>query len=231
VIDFEALNPPLLSLLGRLAVGANFTVEHAGRSRKIVSPVHKRSVSVEQLGITGGDQDEERREKIPDDATGADAKWAGKARSTVVGDRVVTYQIGCDALENTDAGWAWTTIERLRTRLRRQSTIAELEELDASLNHIGDESCPFRARPERSRRGHRSRADRPHRARPVDRQGEGRERDPAPEPATHHERNNSAAADAVARQPRGPRTAPRASARPTGDACLTPTTSSICKSP
>jgi hypothetical protein len=138
VIDFETLNPPLLDLLGRLAVGNDFTVEHAGRSRKIVSVLHKRSVVIEQLSISGGDQDEERRERIADDATGPDAKWAGAARSTVVGDRVVTYQIGCDALENTDAGWAWSTIERLRTRLRRQSTIAELEALDASINHVGD---------------------------------------------------------------------------------------------
>jgi hypothetical protein len=136
-IDWATLNPALLGLVGRLACGADFEVEHADRPRKLVSVKYKRTITMKVVSVVSVGQDEERRERVADDATGADAPWAGKARTIVVGDRVVTIAFECDALENTDTGWAWATVEQLRTRLRRESSLAELDAVDASLNAIG----------------------------------------------------------------------------------------------
>ena len=139
MIPWSTLNPLVLSILARIGVGDGFEVEHADRPRKMVSVQHKRTITLKVLTVVGLGDDEERREQIADDATGADAKWAGKLRVTSVGHRRVTYQLTCDALENTDQAWAWDTIERIRTRLLRTSTREQLNAINAAVirNRIG----------------------------------------------------------------------------------------------
>lgn len=134
---WQDLNPALLSLIGRIGVEDGFQVEHADRPRKLVSTQHKRTITLKVVSVIGLGDDEERRETVADGATGADAPWAGKLRVTSVGHRRVTYQITCDALENTDTGWAWATIERIRTRLRRESSRQELRNVEAAISRIG----------------------------------------------------------------------------------------------
>lgn len=140
MIDWETLNPAVLSLVERLAVDANhstLSVEHKDRSRKLISPQNKRALTLQILNIVGLGDDEERHEDVAADATGADAPWAGELRARVVGHRRVTYRVVCDALENTDKAWAWGTIERIRTRLRRTTSIDALARVDAALNSVG----------------------------------------------------------------------------------------------
>jgi hypothetical protein len=141
VIDWETLNPAVKTLIERLAVDsrlpAALDLEHADRSRKAMSVARKQTLTVQVLNVVSLGDDEERREDVAADATGDDAPWAGKLRTRIVGHRKVTYRLVCDALENSDREWAWATIERIRTRLRRSTSIDALARVDASLNHVG----------------------------------------------------------------------------------------------
>jgi hypothetical protein len=141
MIDWETLNPAVKALIERLAVDrrlpAALEAEEADRSRKAMSVARKQTLTVQVLNIVGLGDDEERRENVAADATGADAPWAGKLRTRIVGHRKVTYRLVCDALENSDREWAWATIERIRTRLRRSTSIDTLARVDASLNSVG----------------------------------------------------------------------------------------------
>jgi hypothetical protein len=141
VIDWETLNPAVKALIERLAVDsrapAALDLEHADRSRKFVSVARKQSLTIQVLNIVGLGDDEERHEDVAADAAGADAPWAGMLRTRIVGHRKVTYRLVCDAIENDDRMWAWATIERIRTRLRRSTSIDALARVDASLNSIG----------------------------------------------------------------------------------------------
>lgn len=141
MIDFEALNPAVKRLCQRLASERESAhaveAEEKDRPRKLVSSRDKAAFTSQIVSVVSVGEDEERSEAVPDDATGADAPWAGKVRRVVVGDRVVTFQLAYDSLENTDRAWAWSAVERIRTRLRRESSHAELEAVDAAINQIG----------------------------------------------------------------------------------------------
>ncbi len=139
-VAWEVLNPAVLSLVESIAVDANggtLTAEHKDRARKLLSTQQKRALTLQILNVIGLGDDEERSEDVASGATGADAPWAGKLRRSVVGHRKVTYRLVCDALENTDKAWAWGTIERVRTRLRRTTSLDALARVDAALNSVG----------------------------------------------------------------------------------------------
>lgn len=142
MIDWSTVNVAVKELCARLALedeeeAFSFKAEDKNRPRHLMSKTHKAALTTEVISIVAFGRDEERSERVPDDATGADAPWAGKVRRVVVGDRKVTYQLAYDAITNTDKTWAWAAIERIRTRLRRESSIAELEAADISINEIG----------------------------------------------------------------------------------------------
>jgi hypothetical protein len=94
-------------------------------------------LTIQVLNVVGSGDDEERREDVPAGATGQDAPWAGQLRTRIVGHRKVTYRLVCDALDNTDQAWAWATIERVRTRLRRSTSRDALGAANASLHSVG----------------------------------------------------------------------------------------------
>jgi hypothetical protein len=140
VIDWATLNPGLLELFARLSVDTlptSFVVEHKDRPRTIMSTVHQKTLTMQVTSVVGIGRDEERDESVPADATGDDLPWAGEVRRTTVGHRRMTVRLVCDALVNTDTTWAWAAIERIRTRIQRRRTDADLKALGASLNRVG----------------------------------------------------------------------------------------------
>lgn len=141
MIDWATLNPGLLALFSRLSVDrlpAGFKAEHADRPRSAISTVHKKTLTMQVTSVVGIGRDEDRAEDVPANATGLDRPWAGEIRRTTVGQRRMTVRLTCDAIDNTDTMWAWAAIERVRTRLSRQTTDAELKRLSASLARVGN---------------------------------------------------------------------------------------------
>ncbi len=141
MIDWETLNPAVKSLIEQLVVDrlmpAALAADEADRPRKMMSVQRKQALTVRLLGVVSLGDDEERREDVAADATGADAPWGGKLRARMVGHRRVTYRVTCEAVENTDRMWAWGTIERVRTRLGRSSSTNALALVDASVSRVG----------------------------------------------------------------------------------------------
>jgi len=139
VIAWQTLYPALLGLFGHLASGDDtYVAEDRDRPRKLMSDTRKFTLAVRVLSVIGIGEDEERVEFIPPGTTGPDAPWANQLRSTITGQRRITLQLEADAIENTDVGWAWMHIERIRTGMQRQSSLAALAAADAALIRVGN---------------------------------------------------------------------------------------------
>jgi hypothetical protein len=136
VIAWEVLNPGLQALFKRLAFdlpggaadGQALTVEHKDRPRAIMSDQLKRTLAMRVLSVTGFGPDEERQSY--DSAT-------NKLATMVTGQRRIRLQLECDSADNSDTGWAWATIERIRTRLHRTTSHNALQALESSLFSVG----------------------------------------------------------------------------------------------
>ncbi len=139
MIPWTTLYPALLRLFGRLASNddQSFEAEDRDRPRKIMSDAHRFTLTVRLLSVIGLGEDEERFDLIPGNATGADRKYAGQLRPNITGQRKLVLQLECDSIENTDSGWAWTMIERVRTRMRRRTSIEALDAVEAALIRVG----------------------------------------------------------------------------------------------
>jgi hypothetical protein len=55
----------------------------------------------------------------------------------LAGERRVTLSVRVESHNNTDTTWAWQTIERIRTRLGRQSSLDALEAINLALIDAG----------------------------------------------------------------------------------------------
>lgn len=126
-MHWATLYPALLSLFGELATeDPSFEAEDRDRPRQIMSPVHKMTLAVRVLSLVGLGEDEERLEFVD-----------GRLQANITGQRKLVLQLEVDSIENTDTGWAWAAIERVRTRLRRQSSLDALHAVDAALIRVG----------------------------------------------------------------------------------------------
>jgi hypothetical protein len=141
VIGWTTLNPALLALFARLAVDGDSTqiAEMADRPRKAMgldkgaAPADtKRTLTMQVVSCVGLGEDEERY------GDSADPAFEGGLEVLTTGNRVLRLQLECLALENTDQSWAWTSIERIRTRLARSSSHEALHAVDASLHTVGN---------------------------------------------------------------------------------------------
>jgi hypothetical protein len=128
--------PGLQTLFKRLSLdlpaGAEMSlplpVEHKDRPRTLMSDQLKRTLAMRVLSVKGFGPDEERQSY---DAS------TNKLATMVTGQRKIRLQLECDSADNSDTGWAWATIERIRTRLHRTSSHEALRALDASLFAVG----------------------------------------------------------------------------------------------
>jgi hypothetical protein len=137
---WEELNPALLDLFTRLGAreeprigpgsGTELvgpTAEHAERPRRMVSPRAKQTLTLAVTSVQGLDAAR---------VLTFDAETETQTERVEANNRVV-FRLTCDSLENTDAGWAWGTLERIRSRLRWTRSIQALLALNASLVGCG----------------------------------------------------------------------------------------------
>lgn len=139
MIGWTQLYPALRKLFGRLADpnDSSFEAEDRGRPRKAISDVRKFALAMRVVNVIGLGEDEERFDLVPQDATGVDRKYAGQLRPNITGQRKLVLQLECDSIENTDTAWAWAAIERIRTGMRRRSSLEALDAVDAALIRVG----------------------------------------------------------------------------------------------
>lgn len=127
MLAWEDINPALLDLVSRLAFpGKQFTAQISGRSNKATSPTIQTEIFLRVRSITPIGAEETRKVRID----GAD-------HFAQYGQRRVIYELRVESLKNTDAAWAWSAMERIRTRLWRPSSLEVLAGLNMALLDTG----------------------------------------------------------------------------------------------
>lgn len=135
--DWATVNPQLVDILGSLASpdegtvpGQNWSAEWKDRKVSAVASsgilkgvkLYLKITSV--VGI--GDDDNRLEQETPD----------GDLQETIYGLRRVTLNLQTTCTEVSDASWALSILERIRTRLRRQRTIDALLDLNVGIVRI-----------------------------------------------------------------------------------------------
>lgn len=136
MIDWSTVGPGLITLLSKLAFDVkpvNFDGRWFGRPQKFVPSSSKTDLLLKLRSIDDfGGEDETRL--VEEDLDGNDL---GDVYEAQLGDRRVVLEVKIETYQNTDPLWAWSTIERIRTRIRRRSSIADLLALNFALVDVG----------------------------------------------------------------------------------------------
>lgn len=135
MIDWSTVGPGLIALFSKLAFDVkpqNFNGRWFGRPQKFVPSSTKTDLLFKVRSIVGIGEDETRLVE-----TDLDGTALGNVYEAQLGDRIVTIEVRVESYQNTDPLWAWSTIERIRARIRRRSSIAELLALNFSLVDVG----------------------------------------------------------------------------------------------
>jgi hypothetical protein len=151
MIGWTTISPALISLFGTLGkdsalevppvdgVGGtrSFKAEWKEGQRSATHDVQRLSVLIKVTTVVGLGTDDTVYEEVPSDSTDpADAPYLGQLRAVQLGQRKFTLQVQAIVPEHTDAFWAIAATERIRTGLRRPSTIAALDDVDVAIIDI-----------------------------------------------------------------------------------------------
>lgn len=141
-VAWSTINPVLISLLTDIAVDQVQTLdppdiareplwsaEWDGRKKTFVHPKIKQSLFLEVTSCVGVGEDETRYEFDDDPDVNALAV-------TQTGNRRFVLQVRSEVFENTDSLWCMETLERIRTRLYRPSSIEALLDVEVALIRI-----------------------------------------------------------------------------------------------
>jgi hypothetical protein len=129
VINWSEVSPALVSLFSDLAfpgINPAFLAQWHNRSREQVSDKTATAVLLRVTNTKEVGEDETRYED-----------GDGVLLPTQVGQRLVTLEIRVESYENTDTHWAWATVERIRSRLRRPSSLERLRLVNCALVRTG----------------------------------------------------------------------------------------------
>jgi hypothetical protein len=135
MIDWSTVGPGLITLFSKLAFDVkpvNFDARWQGRPQKYVGNSAKTDLLFRVRSIVGIGEDETRLVETNPDGTAL-----GNVHEAQLGDRLVTLEVRVESYKNTDQLWAWSTIERIRARIRRRSSIADLLALNFSFVDVG----------------------------------------------------------------------------------------------
>lgn len=136
MIDWVAANQGLVALFTRLAFDAppvKFKAQIEGRTQRYTDGETKTDLvlSLRSVGPIGEDETDQV------DADGEPLEEGDTPHFAQLGNRRVIIECRIETYKNTDANWAFATIERIRTRLNRPSSHAALEAFNFALVDTG----------------------------------------------------------------------------------------------
>lgn len=129
MIDWSVANPALIELFSRLAFDtrpAKFKPQIEGRTQRYTHPDAKTDLVLKLRSV--GDIGEDETDQVD---------VGGQSHFAQLGNRRVIMEVRVETYKNTDANWAFTTIERIRTRLSRPSSHEALEVINFALVEVG----------------------------------------------------------------------------------------------
>jgi hypothetical protein len=145
MVNWSEINPVLVTLFTSLAVDQPpapeppWSAEWRDRRANAVHPhaTLKQLLYLKVTSVVGIGQDETRYEFVPVTSSApADLPYLGQLRATQCGWRRFTLQVQSHVVEHQDVQWCMQTLERLRTGLRRRSSLDALSAVGVSLVRI-----------------------------------------------------------------------------------------------
>jgi len=133
MIDWAQAAPGLEQLFASLAFGtlpAGFKASWEGRPQGFIKTPESTSLELKVRSIQDIGEDETR--KIITKVNGVDTDVYAQ-----LGNRRVILSVKVESYRNTNALWCFSTIERIRTRLRRPSSLAALDAINFALVNTG----------------------------------------------------------------------------------------------
>jgi hypothetical protein len=132
VVDWSTVAPALRALFSSLALNAPVTPEFLARwtdkSAELVHPEVGKELTLKVTSVVGIGEDERRYVEVDDDV-----------QESIVGHRRFVIQVRVDSFDHSEdeSRWCWSMIERIRTRLRRRSSIDALLAVNVALVEVG----------------------------------------------------------------------------------------------
>ena len=133
MIDWGTASPALVTLFTRLAFDVtpvNFGAQWQARTQRFTDASAKTDLILAVRSIQ--DIGEDETDQVETTIKGQPATVYAQ-----LGNRRVILEVRVESYKATDSHWAWTTIERIRTRLRRPSSHAALEAINWALVDTG----------------------------------------------------------------------------------------------
>jgi len=125
VIEWAAVKPALLELVGSLAWDDSVDPQWEHKSQVHESPTLQQSVFLRVATVVPEGAVQESYEEDEYDSTILHESTSGHS--------LITLEIKCDAFVNLDSAWSFQTAERIRTRLQRRSSHQTLLSLNMCL--------------------------------------------------------------------------------------------------
>lgn len=129
MIDWSVANPALVALFTRLAFDKapdKFRAQVDGRAQRYTDTESKTDLVLKLRHISPIGVDETEKVEV-----GSGLHYAQS------GNRRVIIEVRVETYKNNDANWAWTTIERLRTRIQRPSSHQALADINFAFVEAG----------------------------------------------------------------------------------------------
>lgn len=129
MIEWQTASPALLKLFTRLAYDnppKGFAAQWGDRTQRYTDSTTRTDLrltvrSIEAIGV-----DETSQVTVN-----------GEQHYAQLGDRIINIECRVETYRNMDPHWAWSTIERIRSRIRRPSSLELLRDINWALIRIG----------------------------------------------------------------------------------------------
>lgn len=129
MIDWSTVTPALVELFTRLAFPSRpdrFKAQVDGRVQRYTDTDSKTDLVLKLRHVSDIGEDETEQREV-----------TGKTVYAQLGNRRVIIEVRIETYKNTDDNWAWSTVERIRTRLRRPSSHEALRSINFALVETG----------------------------------------------------------------------------------------------
>lgn len=133
MLDWATINPAIEGLFASLAFPnrtPEFMAQWDGRGQKFTHSGTQTNIALKIASIAEVGEDETRIVTI--DIEGTPTQVYAQ-----LGNRRIVLNIRVESHNNTDTTWAWQTVEKIRTRLRRPASLEALSALNMGLISTG----------------------------------------------------------------------------------------------
>jgi len=138
MISWNQIRPVLIDVFTKIAPDLNlgavsFKATWREGQRGAIHDKQLCAVLLKVTSVVGIGEDETRRDFVAADSTDpADQEYLGMLREVQTGQRKFNLQVEVHVPEQTDDSWAFNVTERIRTRIRRPSIIAQLSAVEVA---------------------------------------------------------------------------------------------------